>query len=277
MIRICKDHGKRVGFTTNGMLLDDKTIQKLISLKTDILGVSLAGATSETHDRLRKGTEFDRIISNLERLSWLKQGMGSSVPELHLAYLMLKSNFQELNEIVPLAKGLGVRQIVSSHLSLILDPELASEAIFNDTEHMDYYAAALEENKTMAARSGIAFDYNGLNLDKASPWCSENVCRSCMINVEGDVSPCVFLNPVLSSGQGASHEKTAPYIFENELYPLKSLTFGNISHNPLTRIWCSSSYAKFRELYAYGSLMESGTLLSGLPDQCMHCYKRLMA
>ena len=88
--------------------------------------------------------------------------------------------------------------------------------------------------------------------------------------------PCVFFNPVLSVNQDPVHGKPATYIFKNKSYPLKGLTFGNISHDSLTCIWYSSRYAGFRELFKYESVMESKGLLSDLPDRCASCYKRLM-
>ena len=73
MIQLCKMKDKLVGFTTNGLLLDEKIISTLIDLKLDILCVSLAGTTRATHNRIRKGNSFDQIISNLILLRQLKK------------------------------------------------------------------------------------------------------------------------------------------------------------------------------------------------------------
>ncbi len=86
MIRICKDNAKHVGFTTNGMLLNEKTIRKLIDSKVDILGVSLAGTKATSHNKFRQGNDFDEIISNLNLLCRLKSEKNSQLPALHLAY-----------------------------------------------------------------------------------------------------------------------------------------------------------------------------------------------
>lgn len=72
MIRVCKDRGKLTGFTTNGMLLTEDTIRKLVDLELDIIGISLAGTTAPTHNKIRKGTDFKTIISSLELLSRIK-------------------------------------------------------------------------------------------------------------------------------------------------------------------------------------------------------------
>ncbi|HID29345.1 MAG TPA: radical SAM protein, partial [Desulfobacterales bacterium] len=199
MLRICRDEGKRTGFTTNGMLLAEETIRTLIDLDLDIIGISLAGTSAKTHDRIRKGTDFSKVISHLQTLGKIKAEKNARRPTVHLAYLMLKSNFHEVEEILLLAKRVGAEQIVVSNLSLIVDPKLSPEAIFNDTAHTDYYRDTLDEIRHRAARENIVFDYHGPGLDEASVSCRENVHRTCVINVEGEVVPCVLANPVLSS------------------------------------------------------------------------------
>ena len=277
MIRICKDKGKRVGFTTNGMLLNEKTIRKLIDLKLDILGVSFAGTTAATHNRIRKGTDFDLVISNLKRLVEIKHEMSSPVPALHIAYIMLRSNFHELKEFIPHAKRLGAQQILANNLSLIVEPGLFDEALFNDSVRTNFYSEELRTIKDTANHEGIIFEYNPLILNESSPNCTENVYRSCVINVHGEVLPCVFVNPALCMNEGLADGTPTAYIFKNDAYPLEGFSFGNIGHDSLAHIWHDTRYARFRDLFKIGAFMEPGQLLSELPDRCGSCYKRLMS
>jgi MoaA/NifB/PqqE/SkfB family radical SAM enzyme len=285
MVRICKDQGKRVGFTTNGTLLTEDTIRTLIDLQLDIIGISLAGATAKTHNRIRKGTDFNKIISHLERLCKIKGEKKTRVPALHLAYLMLKSNFHELKEILPLAKRIGAKQIVVSNLTLIVDPKLSAEAIFNDTVRTDYYRNALDEIRHRAGRENIIFDYHGPGLDDASICCRENVHRACVINVEGEVVPCVLNNPVLSPltpalppvGERVSVSDAKPprYVFKDQSLPLRGMSFGNIRNESLTRIWNKKEYARFRDLFDPETRIKPEQIRSEMPQCCVKCYKRL--
>jgi MoaA/NifB/PqqE/SkfB family radical SAM enzyme len=267
MVRICKAQGKRVGFTTNGMLLTDDTIKVLVNLQLDIIAVSLAGTTASTHNRIRKETDLDRVISHLDRLRRIKAERNSQVPAVHLAYIMLKSNFHELNEILPLAKSVEAKQVVASNIALILDPNLLDEALFHDTGQMDYYRNTLNEIQQRAAREDVVFDYHGPSLDADSLRCRENVHRACVINVEGEVVPCVFTNPVLSSN----------YIFEGESRPLKSMSFGNVRNESLTRIWNKKEYAAFRDLFDPETAEKPEQIRKAMPQCCVKCYKRLEA
>jgi MoaA/NifB/PqqE/SkfB family radical SAM enzyme len=267
MIRVCKAQGKRVGFTTNGMLLTEDTMQMAVELQLDILAVSFAGTTSATHNRIRKGTDFDRVVSQLEQLRQIKRDKRTEAPGVHVAYLMLKSNFDELNGIPQLAKKVGASQIVASNMSLIVDSPLAEEAIFHDTERTEYYRNMLEEIKRRAAREKIVFDYHGPGLNDTSCGCRENVRRACVINVEGEVVPCVFTNPVL-----CSH-----HIFKGQSIPTRAMTFGNIRHQNLTRIWNEREYTYFRNFFDPETARALKEIQEQLPQCCVKCYKNFGA
>ena len=275
MVRMCKENKKHVGFTTNGMLLNEKNIRTIIDSEVDILGVSLAGVTAKSHNKFRRGNDFDQVVSNLSMLYKLKREQNSRLPALHLAYLMLRSNFHELEEIIPFAKSLGVEQIVASNLSLIFSKELSSEAIFNNRELSDDYRIRLAKIKASAADAGIVFANNRPDPDENSTRCSENVCYSCVVNVDGEISPCVFTNPVFAAGNDLAGDKTIDYIFMDRLLSLKAISFGNIQHENLSRIWRKKEYVEFRALFGSGKTAEHNDGLTHLPESCINCYKRL--
>jgi MoaA/NifB/PqqE/SkfB family radical SAM enzyme len=266
MIRICKYNSKYVGLTTNGTLLNEETICRIIDSRVDIMGVSLAGATAATHNTFRRGSDFDTILSNLQRVSRIKKEKNSRTPALHIAYLMLKSNIHEVETLVPLAKSVGAEQIVASNLSLIVQPELCGEALFNNTDCTDWYYELLEKTKEYAARHDIVFAYSRPDLDDAPGFCSENVCVSCIVNVSGDVSPCVFTNPVLNTD----------YLFKDQVLPLHVISFGNIGHENLSQIWHKNEYVRWRNLLNPAAIKTTGHVLSEIPESCIHCYKRLL-
>jgi len=277
MIRICKKNGKRVGFTTNGVLLTEDIMRKLVDLKLDILGISLAGTSAATHNKIRRGTDFEKIICNLELLRKIKAKYNSSLPELHLAYLMLKSNFHELKDVVSLAKRFNGRQIVASNLTLIAKKEFCTEALFNHTEGSGYYCAILEEIEKHAAREDIIFAYNKPILNDLLQHCNENVCHSCCISVEGEVNPCVFTNTTLCKSDGSDDDKTLGKIFKNQNFPLQEMSFGNMCSESLTQIWNKKEYYRFRDLFEPETKIRTDPVLSKMPNCCMTCYKRLGA
>jgi MoaA/NifB/PqqE/SkfB family radical SAM enzyme len=88
-----------------------------------------------------------------------------------------------------------------------------------------------------------------------------------VINVEGEVVPCVFTNPVL-----CSH-----HIFKGQSIPARAMTFGNIRHQSLTRIWNKREYTHFRNLFDPETARALKEIQGQLPQCCVKCYNRLDA
>jgi MoaA/NifB/PqqE/SkfB family radical SAM enzyme len=284
MIEMAKKSGCKVGLTTNGMLLDPQTMDYLIDLGLDILGISLAGTRPETHNRLREGTDLTRITESLIELKEKKAGKNALLPEVHLAYIMLKSNFEDLRQIISYAERVGSKDIVCSNLNFFPSPELPKEAIFLDEPKKNYYYEILEGLKGKAKENGVNFFFYSPFLTDPIPLCPENILRSCYISYDGSVSSCVFTNIPISE--------------KEELPGLPmSIQYGDINHQSLSDIWNSHAYKRFRHIFEVrqkgikedvdlvidavraqvsgeGKMEErNGYRLEGLPDQCRDCYR----
>lgn len=275
MIRLCKVKGKQVGFTTNGTLLDDQTIRALVELKLDILCVSLAGATSNTHDRIRNGNKFEKIISNLLLLRQIKYMKGTTLPRLHLAYIMLKSNFEEIRNVVSLAKMLDTKQVVASNLTLIINENLYEEALFNNVVDCGYYHSVLSGIKEKALTEDIIFDYRNPILLNRLQQCRENINYSSVIDVEGNVSPCVFTMPSLYKNMECGNNKIPVHYFKNETWPVYGINFGNITCESFTEIWENKEYSNFRKIFNISKRGIKHLSSIKIPDCCKSCYKIL--
>jgi MoaA/NifB/PqqE/SkfB family radical SAM enzyme len=275
MIHLCKIKGKQVGFTTNGMSLDEKAINALVKLKLDIISTSLAGTTSDTHDRLRKGTTFEKIISNLLLLRQIKEKHGSVLPRLHIAYIMLRSNFDEIKNLVSLAKKLDAKQIVASNLTFIVQKNLYEEPLFNNINNCGYYNSILKQHKENALKKGIIFDYREPVLHNSFQQCGENVNYSSVIDVKGNVSPCVFTMPSLRKSMKPYNKKNPLHYFKGKIYPISEINFGNIKNEGLIEIWKRKRYADFRDFANRSSKSINNSSCSDSVDCCTKCYKSL--
>ncbi|MBK8418853.1 radical SAM protein [Candidatus Villigracilis saccharophilus] len=68
MIEQAKGLGHRVSLISNGMLLTEQVIHKLIDLKLDMLWVSVDGASPECYVDVRLGDALPTVIENLKQL-----------------------------------------------------------------------------------------------------------------------------------------------------------------------------------------------------------------
>ncbi|MBS3758811.1 MAG: SPASM domain-containing protein [Desulfobacterales bacterium] len=258
MVKTAKSAGARVGTTTNGSLLSRPVANQLTTERVDIIGFSLAGIT-EANDRIRKGTEIDAVKQAVDDLHQAKNRHGVRSPAIHIAYMLLRSNIDEIDRLPAFFADLGVDQVVVSSLSLITRPELTSEAILAETREQwaDLTEKVFHIQET-AARKGV-----DMHFQLASPFaslkpCDENVRHALVVGADGNVSPCVMTNiPV--------KEETMHY-FDQTPYPLPHLSFGNISDHPLNEIWHRPDYRRFRRKFATREL----------PAICQRCYKSRM-
>ncbi len=68
MIEQAKGLGHRVSLISNGILLTEQVIRKLIDLKLDMLWVSVDGASPECYVDVRLGDALPTVIENLKQL-----------------------------------------------------------------------------------------------------------------------------------------------------------------------------------------------------------------
>jgi MoaA/NifB/PqqE/SkfB family radical SAM enzyme len=271
MARRARAAGARVGFTTSGVLLDQANRRALLASGVEIMGVSLAGASPEAHDRFRPGCPLEAVDENVRALRDEAKASEDGLLNLHLAYLLMTGNLHDLPHAVDLAQQWGARQIVVSHLSLVLSPGLEEEALLAHPDLWPRVRAILDETRERAEARGIAFHaYGPEGGERPEPTCTENVLASCFVSVRGDVSPCVMTN--LGLGTGAEPRAGSRPERGGFGAPLPSLMFGNVREASLKEIWHSSAARQFR-----GSFRERLTggvrNTKDLPGPCIHCYK----
>ena len=85
-----------MGFFTNGMLLDERLLRKILRLSARPLSYivfSVDGATRQTYETIRQGGDFRRVWRNLEnavRLREREPGLGH--PALRLEFVAMRRN-----------------------------------------------------------------------------------------------------------------------------------------------------------------------------------------
>jgi MoaA/NifB/PqqE/SkfB family radical SAM enzyme len=106
--------GVRQTLLTNGVLLQARAPEVVPHLAEII--VSLDGPDSETHDGIRGGAAFDRILTGLREVRALRDR-----PVLSVRTVVQKRNFRSLPAIVRLARNLHVERISFLAADLLSD------------------------------------------------------------------------------------------------------------------------------------------------------------
>lgn len=109
LMDIFSDRGKFLEITTNGQILTDKNIDKLLGRNIDLY-ISLDAGTPETYAKLRND-RFDDILVNLRRLIEAKGGSGQ-LPRINLVFMPMQVNVHELETFVKLCADLDVDRMI---------------------------------------------------------------------------------------------------------------------------------------------------------------------
>lgn len=261
MITLAKQANCRVGTTTNGTLLDEDTIRRLIDSELDILCLSLADTDRKTNDQIRHGTSFTALFNTLYKIEAIKQETNSRLPAVHIAYLLLASGLNNINLLPTRLKDSGVTEVVVSTLDFTPNRALRAEAIRPASQ--DEYNAICRQLTTIrqeAAGYGINLHYQITNPVLQQLTCTENIENALFISSDGTISPCVFTNlPV-----ALQDFQDSAAIDQIDQY--QQVSFGTIDEEKLSDIWRSRDYAGWRR-----SFVESTP-----PEPCTTCPKRFI-
>jgi hypothetical protein len=243
MLAEVKRAGVWAGTTSNGLLVDEATAERLVSSGLDMLAISLAG-TGEDHDRARAGAPLAAALAALRRVDQAKKRLGSATPALHVAFLLLRSGLPGLHRLPELLAGTGAAHVVVSSLDYVCSREWAGEVLA--PEDIPDAERALEDTAQQAASRGLALSWMlPRGSVRADGFCSENVERALVVGADGDVHPCV--------GGNLSVDPAAP-LPPGALPPLPRLTFGSVREATLSSLWVGAAYKAFRKSFRANAL-----------------------
>jgi MoaA/NifB/PqqE/SkfB family radical SAM enzyme len=103
---------------TNGTLLDSLSIKQLIQIGIDKITISLDGHNATTHDDIRGVACFNQIIKNISLLFFWKKQLRAIHPRVALHIVVCNKNFQNIKDILKLAKKLNVDDVLINALNI---------------------------------------------------------------------------------------------------------------------------------------------------------------
>ena len=280
LVKAVRNAGTAAGFTTNGMLLDRGRARELLNAGLDIISISVAGATRETHGRVRVGSDLERIMENVTYLTALKRRLRTDEPKVVLLYLMLKQNVHELPLAVQMAHEIGADELVATNITYAPSPAQDEMCVFScpGCQQADY-GPFVREAEEKARDLGLAFRAYPLHMEEVTV-CDEDPLHNTFVTADGAVGPCVYLNMML--------EGPIPRSFCGKPYRVDRLFFGRLGEESLLDIWEGEGYVAFREAFQErlkalqeliflkrSSPEDVGAVLASrpLPEPCTTCYK----
>ncbi len=253
LVEQAKKAGHSVSLITNGILLTEQVTRRLIDLRLDKLWVSLDGASSECYADVRLGDALPVVIENLTRLRSQKfQTFGFStwggVPKLGIAFVAMKRNIHDLNEIISLGTRLGAVEFSVSNV-LAHNAELLEENLYMRSISLSpsaqlsplIHVPFMDINKhTVGALTSVLkglnrLEFFGALLNQNTDQCPFVERGSISIRQDGKVSPCL---PLLYT-----HE----HFLDDRKRTSKEYFVGDLHENDLLDIWNHANYLELRK------------------------------
>ena len=240
MVRMAKKAGCKVGTTTNGMLLNEETIYRVVESGIEVLAFSLAGV-DKRNDEVRQGTSFDKILEAIRIIHETKKKLGKELPKVHIAYILLRSRLEDIERLPLVLQGLDVSQIIISTLDFVPCEKLTGETIITSTvDEYEKLRSRLDAVSVVGEQYGMKIYYQLHKPGERRLRCAENVQRALFVSADGMVSPCVFLNLPVSQ---------KVYLYRDGERQYQRLIFGNINDALIGDIWRKKAYRDFREAF----------------------------
>lgn len=253
MVERAKAQGHRVSLITNGILLTERVIEKLIDLHLDMLWVSLDGASPECYADVRLGDALPVVLENLKRLQtkkYFKFGGSnwSDHPKLGIAFVAMRRNIHDLSEVIRLGSRLGAVEFSISNV-LAHNRELLEENLYmrsldmvvgqeiRPTVHMPLMDVSPQTMKALAdVMKGMnRLELTGSLLNGNTDQCPFVERGSMSIRWDGKVSPCL---PLLY---------THTHYLDERKRTSREYFVGDVGVDNLSEIWNKQEYRDLRK------------------------------
>jgi MoaA/NifB/PqqE/SkfB family radical SAM enzyme len=253
LLERAKKLGYRVSLITNGILLTEQVIRRLVDVQLDMLWVSLDGASPECYADVRLGDALPIVIQNLTRLRLYKyQAFGISswggFPKLGIAFVAMRRNIHDLENVIKLGINLGAVEFsitnVLAHDQHLLDENLYMRSMnlvavqdILPLIHMPRMDITPQTSSAIAAllKRINRLEFFGSELNQDTDQCPFIERGSLAIRCDGKVSPCL---PLLY---------THRYYLDQRERTSKEYFVGDLHERTLLQIWNDASYRELRK------------------------------
>lgn len=190
MLRYVKSKSVYVEFFDTFDLIDEENAEKLISVGVNKIWMSIDAATAETYNKIRVGTDFNKVMNNLCKFIELKIKHKTPFPEIWFHYIINKYNYQELPEFVKL-----VSSVIKKNANLATMIYFTNILHFKDVEHLRVSLPPEIKKVTelTAKKYGIYLGWNE-NINPTRPVCQCTRWTEPFILATGHVQPCCAIN-----------------------------------------------------------------------------------
>jgi len=234
------DPACELGFSTNGKLLTPEVYELYSTAGVQYIQVSIDAATKELYEAMRKGGSFDELLLNLEGIVALRRRSKARQPQLRLATVISKQNYQQLPILAEFAKRYGFSYWYINAESPQNPGRDLLRLSTEDLAELERMRANIKQNYSSSYIT--LFDPSvGLSPDTKEKWLESKSPVFCTVpwqrfelKANGDVKACPYYHEPICSMNGKS----------------------------VPEVWNGSEFRQIRRAFTSGS---------DIPSYCINC------
>jgi len=245
-----KTAGCETGFLSNGLLLKEQKLIKILDAGIDWICISMDGADAEMYHKIRVGSNFDRVSENVANIARLRTGRA---PKTMINFVLMDMNFHQVDEIVQLADRLGVDQVNFKQCDVIRGKEGRGYGLFasEETKEIRRLKKSVDKARRLAKKLNIettAFAFTPQELAV----CEQDPRDSMYIRHDGTVAPCINL------------ALGGPTTFLGKEVTMPSVHYGQLPGDDLMALWEAESCQFYRERFKERVEKHDNIIMNGL-------------
>ena len=230
-----KAAGCDAGFLSNGMLLQPSISDSLLDLGLNWIGFSIDGADRTTYEMIRRGADFDKLCDNI---SYLTGRRVNNRPLVMINFVIMRTNFHQLEPIVRLAHELQADQVNFKQCDVVRGEHGKGHGLFDssDSKEIKELQKAMKKATRLARKLDIrttAFSF----LPDEQPVCDQDPRDSLFIRHDGCVSPCINL----------AIGGPSTFLGTDVVFP--QVCYGTLPGPKLTDLWQTDSCRFYRQSF----------------------------
>jgi MoaA/NifB/PqqE/SkfB family radical SAM enzyme len=226
MLQYLKSKNVFIEFFDTFDLINREISQELVRIGIDKIWMSIDAATKETYEKIRVGTNFDKVIGNLKTLIEVKKQYKTPIPEIWFHYIINKYNVLEMPKFVDLVQLL-IGESKTNYATLIFFTSLLYFAEIEDLRSMipeEIKNLVLEKTKNY----NLYLNWNE-NVVSSKPITDCTKWTEPFVLVTGHIQPCCAINEA------------------NDREFQKANSFANLLVEDFRDIWYSERLKKFKK------------------------------
>ncbi len=263
MVTRAKALGTTVELITNGTLLTETLLEKLLAIGLDTLWVSLDGAHPKSYADVRLGAALPRVLENLSHFREIQSRHASPLfglprNQLGIVFVAMKRNIADLPEVCDLAWKLGAKRFLVTNV-LPYTAELRDEVLYS-YKLDEIYEFSPKQNGIVQSFLPPHIHLPRIDIDEVT----DNPIRSAIARgITTTWTDSVFLGarnhcPFIESGAGAIRwegslspclpmlHSYSSFLANRERFS-RSWSLGSLTERELPDLWNAPEHIAFRE------------------------------